>query len=268
MFKLTASSNILGAFVRLGLGGGFTVVLYRACGWSMLGHGLSIYVTAGIIFIGLWLALHGRETSAEPLPSMRLYLFQSFFILAAYAILMTSDVVLVKHYLPDDTEFSFAATLGRMVAFLPGAIVMAMFPKVSSKGTMTREQQAVFLRSFWYTALFVTVAVLGCAVFPELLRKILYGRKVFSPEFSQLIRSMAVVMGLSALLNVNVHFLLAQRRFKACIVVIACACGYLLCGHLFHASAWQIVAAAAAFNGIALVLTGYSIISARPPPSA
>lgn len=268
MFTWTSSSAIVGALVRLSLGGGFTVVLYRACGWAMLGHGLSLYVTASIVLIGLWIALHGRETSSESLPSMRLYIFHSFFILAAYTVLMTADVVLIKHYLPEDAEFSFAATLSRMVVALPGAIVMAMFPKVASRGALTSEQRNVFWRSFLYTALFVAIAVLGCAILPEILRKILYGKKVFSPHFSRVILSMAVAMGLSALLNVNVQFLLAQRRFKACIVVILCACGYLASGHFFHQSTWQIIAAAVGFNAVALVLTGCSIALIKNDPSS
>jgi O-antigen/teichoic acid export membrane protein len=259
MFRWTASSAIIGSITRLVLGGGFTVILYRACGWAMLGHGLSLFVTTGIVFIGLWLVLHGRETSSAPLPSMRFYLFQSFFVQAAYAVLMTADVVLVKHYLPDDTEFSFAATLSRMVVALPGVIVLAMFPKVASKGALTLRQRTVFFRSFWYTALFVVLAIIGCALFSELLTQLLFGRKVFSPEFSQVIVWMTVVMGLSALLNVNVQFLLAQRRFKACLIVITCAVGYVVCANFVHQTTGQIVAAAAVFNAFALVISGISV---------
>ena len=267
-FRLTASSAIIGAVVRLFLGAGFTVVLYRACGWAMLGHGLSIYVTVGVVLIGLWLLLHGHPSGSESLPSMRLYMFHSFFTVAAYAVLMTADVVLVKHYLPEDPDFSFAATLGRTVAFLPGAIAVAMFPKVTSKGALTREQRRVFFRSFGYTAMFVLVGVVGCALLPGLLKIIFYGKKAFSPEFSHMIRLMAVVMGFSALLNINVQFLLAQRRFKACAVVVLSGCGYLLCGHFFHESAWQIATAAAVFNLLALVTTTGCILFIRHEPTA
>ena len=42
----------------------------------------------------------------------------------AFAVLMNADAVLVKHYLPDNTEFAYAATLGRIAAFLPAAAAM------------------------------------------------------------------------------------------------------------------------------------------------
>jgi hypothetical protein len=77
---------------------------------------------------------------------------------------------------------------------------------------------------------------------------------------------MAVVMGLSALLNVYVQFLIAQRRFKSCLIVIASAFGYLLCAHLYHQATWQIVAAAAAFNAIALLVAGFSVAFIKTEP--
>jgi O-antigen/teichoic acid export membrane protein len=248
MFNWTSSSAIIGALVRLGLGGGFTWFLYKACGWAMLGHGLSIYVTAAVVFIGLWLALHGRETSDEKLPSMRLYLVQSFFVLASYAVLMTADVVMVKHYLPFDTEFAYAATLGRMVVFLPGAIVAAMFPKVVSKGTLTRYQKKLFLQSLGYTAAFVTVSLAACFLVPGLLARLLFGIVDASVYLKGMIGAMAVTMAVNALLNVVVQFLLAQLRFRECIAIVVCACLYLAGAQLFHASSLQIVAIAGICN--------------------
>jgi O-antigen/teichoic acid export membrane protein len=260
LFRWTSLSMIVGALVRLGLGAGFTAILYRACGWAMLGHGLSLYVTAAGLFVGLWLTLHRKEVTAMPLPSLRGYLFYSFFIQAAFAVLMTSDVVLVSHYLPEDHEFSYAATLGRLVAFLPGAIVTAMFPMVASKGAMNKKQRKVFFRSWWYSALFVSAAILGFALMPDIIRKILYGKKVFSLQISQTILWMSIVMGLSAMLNVNVQLLLAQQRFEACIVIMVCAVGYLLSAWFFHDHSWQIIVAAAVTNAVSLIVTGISIL--------
>lgn len=263
MFAWTSASVIVGALVRLGLGAGFTWFLYKACGWAMLGHGLSIYVTAGILFLGLWLALHGKETSTQPLPSIRLYLVQSFFVLAAYAVLMTADVVMIKHYLPLDGEFAYAATLGRLVVFLPGAIVAAMFPKVASRGTLTQRQKTVFMQSFGYTAMFSVVAVAGCYLLPGLLARILFGMADASPYLKSMIGAMAALMGVNALLNVVIQFLLAQRRFKACFATVICAVLYLAGAQLFHASAWQIVGVAIVCNSAALVFGWVGVATAK-----
>ena len=260
LFGWTSSSTILGALARLGLGAGFVWFLYPACGWAMLGHGLGIYVTALVLLMGLILILRGQKKSEVVLPSMRFYLAQSFFIQAAYAVLMTADVVLIKHYLPEDTEFAYAATLGRMVVFLPGAIVIAMFPKVASRGTTTNDQRSVFLHSFGYTVLFVMAAVVGCFVFSGLLTRILFGIADATGHLKSMIGLMALVMGFSALLNVVVQFLVAQRRFIPAFSIIGFAILYLAGAELFHATSWQVVTVAALCNAGALLIGFVAVI--------
>ncbi len=254
-FGWSSAATIFGALVRLSLGAGFVWFLYPACGWAMLGHGLGMYVSVAMLLLGLLLMLRGQRKSESALPSLRFYLLQSFFIQAAYAVLMTADVVLVKHYLPEDTDFAYAATLGRMVVFLAGPVVAAMFPKVVSKGTATKRHHAIFFRSFGYTALFVAAAVIGCTVFPGLLARFLFGIRNAGDSLRMLIRLMALVMGFSALLNVVVQFLLAQRRFVQASVIPGFALLYLAGAYLFHAASWQVAAGAAVCNGGVLLIT-------------
>jgi len=241
--------------VRLGLGAGLVWFVYPGCGWAMLGHGLGIYASATLLLLGLVLMLKGKARSNTPLPSMRFYLIRSFFIQAAYAVLMTADVILVKHYLPAETDFAFAATLGRMVVFLPGAIVVAMFPKVASRGSANVEQRSIFMRSFGYTALFVLMAIVGCVLVAGPLARVLFGIVDASVQLKQLIGLMAVVMGISALLNVVVQFLLAQRRFVSLFNVIGFAMLYLISVALFHSTMLWIVGWAAVCNAGALIVS-------------
>ena len=250
-FKLGASASVFGVLVRLGFGAGFVWFLYPACGWAMLGHGLSVYATWVVLFVGLLWMLRGRTATKERLPSMRFYLLQSFFVLAAYAVLFTADVIFVKHYLPGDVEFAKAATLGRLVAFLPGAIVMAMFPKVASRGAGSKEQYRVFMRSLGLTALVVAAAVLGCFLCSGLLARILFGIADAPVRLKQMIGSMSFVMGFSALLNVMVQFLLAQRRFKVTLIVLGAALLYGVGVFFFHATTWQIIWVAGVANVLA-----------------
>lgn len=252
LFTWATLASIFGALVRLVLGAGFVWFLFPACGWAMLGHGLSIYASGAIFVLGLFWVLRGRERTEFTLPSMRFYLLQSFVVQVAYAVLMTADVVLVKHFLPENTEFAYAATLGRLVVFLPGAIVIAMFPKVASGGTTTAAQRSVLLRSLGYTALFVVGAVLGCWLFAGLFARIVFGIADASDYLKRMIGLMALVMGFSALLNVAVQFLLAQRRFRPAYVVIGWAVVYLVGALVFHASSWQIAVCALVCNAGAL----------------
>ncbi len=258
-FKLGASASIVGVLVRLVFGAGFVWFLYPACGWAMLGHGLSVYASLCVLFCGLLWMLQGNDSTKERLPSMRFYLIQSFFVLAAYAVLFTADVVLVKHYLPEDVEFAKAATLGRLVAFLPGAIVMAMFPKVASRGTGSKEQHRVFMRSLGLTALVVAAAVIACFFCSGLLARVLFGIADASLELKRMIWAMSFVMGFSALLNVLIQFLLAQRRFKATLILVGAAVLYGVGVFFFHATTWDIICVAGMANMLSFFATFYVV---------
>jgi O-antigen/teichoic acid export membrane protein len=258
LFGWSSASNICGAVCRLLLGAGFVWFLYPACGWAMLGHGAGVYGSSAVLAVGLFLVLRNGTGTGTRLPSMRFYLLQSFFIQTAFAVLMNADVVLVKHYLPENTEFAYAATLGRIVAFLPAAVAMAMFPKVASSGGATAAHRKIFFRSFGFTALFVAAAATACFIVPRLLLHILFGRAADS--MVQLARLMAAAMSASALLNVVVQFLLAQRRFKETLGVVVFCLLYLLAAHLFHGTAGQIALAAGIFNTAALLCGLYIVL--------
>lgn len=264
LFGWSAVSSISGSVFRLLLGAGLVWLWYPACGWAMLGHGAGIYVSAAVLAGGLFLVLRGGTETGAPLPSMRFYLLQSFFVQIAFAVLMNADVVLVKHYLPDNTEFAYASTLGRIVAFLPMAVAMAMFPKVASSGGATPEHRRIFFHSFSYTALCVAVAAVGCLVLPRLLLRILFGITAAPDSMVLLTRLMAAAMSVSALLNVAIQFLLAQRRFKETVVTVAACLLYLLCVHLFHGTARQIAVASGVFNTVALLAGLYSVLRLKP----
>ncbi|MDD3275640.1 MAG: hypothetical protein PHP93_01170 [Kiritimatiellales bacterium] len=252
LFGWSSASAIAGAFFKLVLGAGFVWFLYPACGWAMLGHGVGMYISVAVFAVGLFLVLQGGMKTGQPLPSLRFYLLQSFFVLIAFAVLMNADVILVKHYLPEETGFAVAATLGRIVAFLPAAVAVAMFPKVASAGGTTAEHRKIFLRSLGYTTLCVAAAATGCLIFPRLLLRILGSREI-SDSMVFLTRLMALAMSASALLNVVVQFLLAQRRFKETIPVVLASLLYLLSTHFFHQEARWIAWAAVVFNTAALL---------------
>ncbi len=264
LFGWCSVSSITGSVLRLLMGAGLVWFWHPACGWAMLGHSAGLYLSAAVLAAGLFLVLRGGNETSATLPSMRFYLLQSFFVQIAFAVLMNADVVLVKHYLPDNTEFAYASTLGRIVAFLPMAVAMAMFPKVASSGGATAEHQKIFLRSFGFTALCVAAAAVACLAFPRLLLHILFGIHDAPDSMVQLTRLMALAMSASALLNVVVQFLLAQRRFKETLGVGVSCLLYLLSAHVFHGTAQQIAVGAGIFNAVALLAGFYVALRQNP----
>lgn len=255
-FRAVSLSVILGALVRVGAGAFFVLALYSACGWALLGHGVGLYATVLLLGGALFFALRGKDRTADSLPSFRFYLLQSFFIQIAYAVLMNADIVMVKRYLPEDELFAYASTVGRMVAFLPAAIALAMFPKVVSSGETSVAHRGLFVRSFGYTLVCVALALAGCLLLPRLPLLILFGIQEASSELILLTRVMSLAMCFSALLNVVVMFLLAQRRFAKASPVIVFAVLYVLGVHFMHADALQVAWQTTIFNAVGLMLCG------------
>ncbi len=260
LFKWCTAAAIGGALARLLLGAGFVWWLYPACGWAMLGHGLGLYVTVGLLAAGIGWQLRAQRRSTRPLPHLRGFLGYSFLAQLSFAVLMTADVILVKHFVPLDTEFAYAATLGRMVVFLPGAIVASMLPKVSTRGAGSKEQEQIFSTALRWTFVFVATSVIGVWLLAGPLAHLLFGIQDASPYLTRMMGVMATVMGLTAVLNVILNYHLAQRRFHRTWPLIVCAGGYLAASFLFHDTAWPIVIAAAVANAIATLALWH-----RPP---
>ena len=191
---------------------------------------------------------------------MRLYLLQCFFIQVSIAVLMTGDVVMVKHYLPYNTDFAYAATLGRIVAFMAAAVAMAMFPKVSSAGgSLSENHRSVYLRSQLYTTGIIAASLAVCILFPDPMLRILFKITEPNAEILGYTRWMAVVMAVATLLNINVFLLMAQRRFRLLGITLLCALLYLAGVYYHHESAYHIIAYAGAANALALAVTTIGI---------
>lgn len=260
-FLWTSVSGISNALGRVLFGGLLVTLLFPACGWALAGHVGGMYLAVLVSLVALFPLLKNRESDGRPVPSMRLYLLQCFFIQVGIGVLMTGDVVMVKHFLPGNTDFAYASTLGRMVAFMAAAVAMAMFPKVSSAGDgFSKEHRKVFLRSQLYTACLVVASLVVCILFPAPMLRILFKITQPSAEILGYTRWMALVMAASTLLNINVFLLMAQRRFRLLSITVVCALLYLGAVHLFHSSGYYVILFAGISNFVALAVTTIGIL--------
>ncbi|MEN8141966.1 MAG: hypothetical protein ABFQ82_00030 [Thermodesulfobacteriota bacterium] len=220
---------VLGALVRLLVGAFLVVSISPFAGWGLLGHGLGFYAT---IFFGITIllfALKGSSPTQEALPAMKQYLAGSFVIMLGYSILMTGDVIVVKHLFPEAAgDFAYAATLGRLVLFVPQALVGAMFPKVVSDGQETSRQRALLAKTL--LASFAAASVTACvfSLFARFLPRILFAIPVPSDELVCWLRGLSWAMVPVALLSSVMRYALAQHRFVVAAVIPLTALGYIV----------------------------------------
>lgn len=267
LFGLTSVSNIIGALIKLLIGAGLVWLWHPACGWAMVGQAAGIYISALVIAIGLFNLLRHEPSTNEPSPSLRLYLTRSLIAQIGFALLMNADVILVKHLAPTETEFSYAATLGRIVIFLPMAIAFAMFPKVASTGSYSADHRRYFYQCLLYTGIFVAIAALACLLFPALLLKLLFGITEPSEHVIGLTRIMALAMTSSALLNVSLQFLLAQRRFGATILPALFALLYVAGSIIGQVDSTTVAILALIANTLAFAASLIPVVILKPESS-
>lgn len=261
-FGLSALATTLGAVARVALGAFFVYGIYPACGWALVGHTGGLYVTFAIVLIVLapYIITRTSRIPGENLPSLRRYIFWSFLVELSVAVLMTGDVIMVRHYLPLEEEFAYAATMSRMIVFFSGAVAVALFPKVATAGAFTPEHRRLYLRALAYTGAFAVVSLLVCIGLPEISLRLMFGLDTPGEHLVGMTRWMGVVMGLSVLLQLNVSLLLAQRRFRLLFVSILCALAYICGVHFWGDTITSIIAIAGIASLAAFAVTTAGIL--------
>ena len=228
-FKTWCVGISVGAMVRVGLGVVLVSFISPFAGWGLLAHGLGLYAMILCGGMVLALGLKGSVSSGKPLPRMQDYLWGSFLIMLGYAVLMTGDVVLVKHLLPESAgDFAYAAILARLVLFLPQSLVGSMFPKVVAGKQGTARQLRLFRRTLLAALLGASATALAFTVLARLLPHLLFGIDEPSDELVRWLRTLSWIMVPVALLSVMMRYALAQHRFFAAAVIPIAALCYIV----------------------------------------
>lgn len=251
------------AFVRasvIGISWGVSrfglAVLFMAVGWQSVGaltaNSVSFLIALVVAAFSLRSLLGpGR---AEPCRLDGVYSYFARYMLAmlGYAVLMSADVVLVKHFFsPDEAgQFSVAAIAARMVVFLPQPILGAMFPKVVSSGEASQKTGRTLAKALVLVGLLVLGVALMCSFFPVFTLRILGGKRL--PELAPVLRAIVWALCPVAILQVIVNFELAQRRFAVTVPLLLCAAGYIVGVMVWHGTFYQVIAVLAVSGSLAL----------------
>lgn len=231
LFKFWSAAHMSGALSRLLIGAALLGFLEAEGSFAIFAYAAGGYACTGILLLGLSCRLKQAPSPVNPsTPRIHQYFLHNSLALAAYAILMTLDVILVNRAFPNHPTFALSATLSRMIVFFPMAIGMALFPKVVSQGRGNTEQHQLFLRACKWTSVMVILSILACALFTNLLMFLLFGLRDVDAETRRHVWGMCVAMGFSALLNLILQYLLAQCRFRELAALLFFAMVYLLTG--------------------------------------
>jgi O-antigen/teichoic acid export membrane protein len=123
-------------------------------------------------------------------------------------------MVLVKYYFnPEESGvYSLAQMVGKIFLFLPGAISVVMFPRVSGLKAKNQDTNTTLKRSLLYTGILVTGAGFFYNLFPHFVLMVLTG-KVYLESVS-LGRLFSVSMSFFTLLFILITYLLSIKDLR------------------------------------------------------
>lgn len=256
-FDIWCWGTVAGAVVRLFVGAYLVAAISPFAGWGLLGHGLGFYATFFFGAAFLAVSLRGGPATGEPLPAMNHYLAGSFVIMFGYSILMTGDVVLVKHLYPEAaSDFSYAATLGRLVLFVPQSLVGAMFPKVVADGQETAKQRMLLLKTLLASFICAVASAVVFTILARVLPRLLFNISEPSEELVRWLRLLSWAMIPVALLSSIMRYALAQHRLAVAAAIPLSSIGFVGCAFIWAETPDELLTLLALFSSVALLLTG------------
>ncbi len=239
----------------------------KAAGWALLAHGLGMAMALGLSLRALR-GLPWAKSSSAPLPAAPAPILGAALkavpALLGFAVLMSADVVLAKRYFPaeDAGNFARAAVLGRMILWLPLPLAATMFPKVVGQSPRLLKKACA------YTLALVLLALAGCWVGAELLLRLLYGITHPAPEQIHMLRHMGLAMAPLGLVQVVLHYELAQNRVRHLWPLFLIAAGYLLGVRLHHPNLMSLVHMLQAATTLALAQSLFTFLRATSSPAS
>ena len=254
-FGWAAVSGMSWGVVRLIVGGALVCFVAVSAKMALVGQGIGVLVSAGIAILGLWIILRGARSKGEALPGTQAYLWCTLLVMGCFAFLMNADMLIVKHYFsPDQSGFyARAATIGRMIIFLPMPIANALFPKTVSDGATSDLHNRLMWKALFYTTIIIVPGALVCALFPQLPLGIVYRDWAPGAAMCRLVRCTIWAMSPLGLAFIIMNFELSQNRFQIILPLTLCVAGYLIGVALWHVAVLQIVAVLATVSVLALL---------------
>jgi O-antigen/teichoic acid export membrane protein len=249
-FRLLGIILLATAVVRLVSG-----VALSWVGWGAAG-GIAASAVAGAVSIGIGLLVLRpilRERGEAPqLPIAELGRYGGSVLVQGFlfSTFLSLDVVLVKHYFEPELAgyYAAAATVGKMVFFLPGAVGTVMFPRVSAQLAAGGSGASVLRKSVLVTVGLCGALTLVLFLVPGLVTQLLFG-PAYAPT-AALVGGYSLVMVLLAVVNLLMLFHLSAHRSRFMVLlgagVLLEALGIALWhAQLSHALLWMGASAAA-----------------------
>ena len=246
-FKSLGAASIVIGSMRFVLG-----VVFVNMGFNVAGA-LGALIIAGLVaFLVAFLPLkkyfffagtHKIKEKTEDLDLKGIYKYclPAFIALFSFALLTNMDLQLISPFFSKDDAgyFAVARMIGKIILYLPAAITIVMFPKISEYHTLDKDTIPVLKKCLWIVGAICLGAGFICCAFPELILELLAG-KVY-PQCIPLVVPFALSMSFYALSSVFLYYYLSVHNMKFIYVFMVFAFLQAALIVLFHSSLLQVL---------------------------
>ena len=188
-----------------------------------------------------WLVRDTHIPSPVPAREVTGYLLPAMVGVLSITSLTTADVIVAKAALSDHDAglYGSASLIGRVILYLPAAIVLVLLPKVAAREAAGRESRDVLVKSLLVTIGFCVVAAATYAVAPKLLVFLAFGSSF--EDAAGLLWMFALAMSGYAVLNVLLAYHLGRGANRLSFLLLGGALVQITLFAVFHGSPEQLL---------------------------
>jgi O-antigen/teichoic acid export membrane protein len=179
-----------------------------------------------------------------------------------FAVPANVDVIIAKHFFAAETAglYTAASVLGKIILFIPGAIAMAMFPKVSQMHAEKKDTQYLLNMSLLYTIVISGIVAAAYWFFPFQVIRIPFGIQYL--KVAPVVQVYGLVMLFFSLTVVLMHYCLATHNVRYVYLFAFFTFLQILLLIIFHSSMMQMAMVLLTVNATLFIS---SLCYVKPP---
>lgn len=182
-----------------------------------------------------------HERFAIPVKEVFSYLLPMMIANFVFSILSQFDVVLVKHYFSayETGIYSSASIIGKAVMYLPGALILSLFPMVSAISNDRHKSLKLLFKALLMNSLLSGGGTIILLLFPKIIVSIFFGSKYL--QAAPIVGLFAVAMFPLGMILIFMNYYMALKRLRF-IVFLPISLFLMLGGTLvFHKTLVQVL---------------------------
>ncbi|MCG7841458.1 MAG: oligosaccharide flippase family protein [Methanomassiliicoccales archaeon] len=236
-FGALSAFNLVGPLGKLAFG---IILVMAGMGVSGAFGGVMVGGLLAVILVFYAMRDHIKiERIAFPTRPILVYLVPVTIGMLCFTVITNVDTFLARNFFSyyDASLYSAASMLGKISLWLPAAVSLVMFSKVSEAHSQKKRTIGIMRRSIMYVLMLGGITALGFFLFPELTLDLLYGAQ-YVPA-APVLRIMGVAMFFLCLAQLFLFYGLATDHYAYIIILSVFTVFQLLIMTMFHSDIVQ-----------------------------